>query len=311
MFITKKKLQRELQALNNNFKLSLDALKENNTVQNFLQAAVLSRMNQANTDNILKDIKLAEFKVFSQWKDDGIIQFLVDYLDIDSKTFVEFGVENYTEANTRFLLMNNNWTGLIMDGSESNIQSAKEHEIYWKYNLTALTAFITKENINTLIKDQGFEGELGLLHIDIDGNEYWVWDAITVVSPVVVIVEYNSVFGPDKSWTIPYKTDFYRGDGHYSGLYFGVSVSALCDLAEKKGYTFIGCNSNGNNAYFVRNDKIKGLQPVSASEGYVLSQFREGRDQQGNLTYINGTDRLKEIKGLEVFNTRTQKIEII
>lgn len=311
MFITKSKLQRELNSLNDNFSRSLNALKENNGVQSFLQAAILSRLNQANTENILKDIKLAEFKVFSQWKDDGIIQFLVDYLDIDSKTFVEFGVETYIEANTRFLLMNNNWAGLIMDGTESNIESAKEHEIYWKYNLTAITAFITKENINDLIKQNGFEGDLGLLHIDIDGNEYWVWDAITVVSPVIVIVEYNSVFGADKSWTIPYKANFYRGDAHYSGLYFGVSVLSLCDLAEKKGYTFIGCNSNGNNAYFVRNDKIKGLQPVNAAEGYVLSQFREGRDKQGNLTYINGSDRLKEIKGLEVFNTRTEKIEII
>ena len=177
--------------------------------------------------------------------------------------------------------------------------------------MAALTAFITSENINNLIEQQGFKDEVGLLHIDIDGNDYWVWKAITVISPVIVIVEYNSVFGRDNTWTTPYKTDFYRTDAHYSNLYFGSSLLSLCDLAKEKGYTFVGCNSNGNNAYFIRNDKIKELQPINSKDGYVLSQFRESRDKEGNLTYVNGDNRLKEIKGMEIFNTRTNKIETI
>ncbi|MBB6270753.1 hypothetical protein HDF26_001180 [Pedobacter cryoconitis] len=307
MFITKKKIQKEFQSING----VLHSLKENNTAQLFLQANILSRLNQNNTIHILKNIHLAEFKVYSQWKDDGIIQFLVDYLDIESKTFIEFGVSDYAEANTRYLLMNNNWTGLIMDGSEDNMKSVQREEIYWRYHLTALKAFITTDNINGLIEQNGFKDELGLLHIDIDGNDYWVWKAITVVNPVIVIVEYNSIFGKDKAWTIPYKADFDRNEAHYSNLYFGTSLCSIYDLAKEKGYSFIGCNSNGNNAYFVRNDKIKDLETKDINEGYVLSKFREGRDKNDKLTYLNGDDRLKEIKGMEVFNTRTNKIETI
>jgi hypothetical protein len=307
MFKKNKEILRKLDSLTVEF----DTFKEEAYTQSILMADILSKHNLANTDNILNNIQLAEFKVFSQWKDDGIIQFLVGYLDIENTTFIEFGVQNYTESNTRFLLINNNWTGLILDGTESNIQDVHQQEIYWKYNLLAVNAFITADNINGLISQHGFSGEVGLLHIDIDGNDYWIWKEISVISPVIVIIEYNSVFGRDNSWTIPYKADFYRTDAHHSNLYFGSSLQSLCDLSKEKGYTFIGCNSNGNNAYFVRNDKIKGLKPLSAEEGYVQSQFRESRDEQGRLTYISGDDRLNAISGMDIFNTKTKNIEVI
>lgn len=307
MFNSNKRITKKLNSVIN----ELNSLHTKGNLAKMLQASILSQFNISNTANILNNIQLAEFKVFSQWKDDGIIQFLVDYLTPDNKTFIEFGVENYTESNTRFLLMNNNWTGLILDGTEGNIKDVQQQEIYWQYNLTAATAFITAENINDLIEQHGFSGETGLLHIDIDGNDYWVWKAISVISPIIVIVEYNSVFGEKNSWTIPYKPDFNRTDAHYSNLYFGSSLLSLYDLAKEKGYTFIGSNSNGNNAYFIRNDKMQGLKPTTVKEGYVRSQFRESRDRNGNLNYLSGEYRLKEINGMEVYNTRTKNLEKI
>jgi hypothetical protein len=307
VFIKRKKLERELQSLNQ----KVSFLKQENSSLKILQGQILARLNKANTEQIIENIHLSEFKVFSQWGDDGIIQFLVDYLDIEHKTFIEFGVEDYTEANTRFLMLNNNWTGLIMDGSTDNINKVKNEEIYWQYQFKALPEFITAENINTLITQNGFEGETGLLHIDIDGNDYWVWDAITCISPVIVIVEFNSVFGKDNAWTIPYQPSFNRTAAHYSNLYWGASLSAFCDLAEQKGYYFIGANSNGVNAYFVRKDKIKGLKPLDAASGYVQSTFRDSRDKEGKLTHLTGDDRLKAIKGLEVYNTRAHQTEKI
>ena len=217
-------------------------------------------INRSQTSDIIDNLHLSEFKVFSQFGDDGIIQFLIDYLKIENKTFIEFGVENYKEANTRFLLINNNWKGLIMDGSEKNMNQVQQEDIYWRYDINALAAFITKDNINSLIINNGFEGEIGLLHIDIDGNDYWIWKEINCIQPIIVIVEYNSIFGCENSWSIPYDKDFYRTNYHYSNLYYGASLLSLCDLAEEKGYYFIGCNSNGNNAYFVRKDKISGLR---------------------------------------------------
>jgi len=263
--------------------------------------------------NYQLDLPIAnyEFKVFSQWGDDGIIQYLINRIDVPDKTFIEFGVENYTEANTVFLLLNNNWRGLIMDGSKSNIEQVKNSELNWKYDLQAREVFITAENINSLVADSGFGKDVGILSIDIDGNDYWIWNAITVINPVIVIAEFNSIFGPDKPWTIPYKPDFTRNDAHFSNLYFGSSLLSLCDLAEKKGYYFIGCNSSGNNAYFVRKDKIGSIKPLTAEEGYVNSMFKESRNEDGYLSYLSGSARLALLKGMPVFNTRTLQTEVI
>jgi hypothetical protein len=270
-----------------------------------LNGQILTRLNATRKDSIINNIQNAEFKIFSQFGDDGIIQFLIDYLKIETKTFIEFGVADYTESNTRYLLINNNWGGLVMDGSLKNVEFIKRDYIYWKYDLTALHAFVTKKNINSLIEGSGFGGEIGLLHIDIDGNDYWLWKEINGISPIVVVVEYNSVFGNEQPWTIPYQEDFYRTSAHYSNLYYGTSLLSLCDLAEEKGYFFIGCNSNGNNAYFVRKDRINGLRQLNIKEGYVESKFRESRDSKGNLTFLSRDARLQQIKGLEVYNTRT------
>lgn len=256
-------------------------------------------------------IQDAEFKVFSQWGDDGIIQYLIDYLNIENKVFVEFGVEDYQEANTRFLLINNNWSGLVMDGSEINITKIKKDEIYWRHDLKAKSAFVTAENINQLIEEEGIKGQIGLLHIDIDGNDYWVWKALSVIDPVIVIVEYNSLFGKDRAITIPYDQEFQRTKTHYSNLYAGASLLAICDLAHHKGYSFIGCNSAGNNAYFVKNEFIKALNPISPEEGFVESKFRESRDENGKLTYLGGPERIEAIKGIKVFNTRSKELELL
>ena len=151
--------------------------------------------NEIRKAGLLENLLDAEFKVFSQWGDDGIIQYLVNQLDIPVKNFIEFGVEDYTEANTRFLLLNNNWSGLVMDCSEENVAYIKNDDIYWKHDLTAICAFVTAENINKTISEAGFTGEIGLLHIDVDGNDYWIWKAIDIVSPIIAIIEYNSLFG--------------------------------------------------------------------------------------------------------------------
>ena len=255
----------------------------------------------------LRDV---EFKVFSQWGDDGIIQWLINNLEIPDKTFIEFGVEDYRESNTRFLMMNDNWSGFVMDGSRDNVLKIQNSEYYWKYALDAKAVFIDCDNINNLISSQGFHEEVGLLHIDIDGNDYWIWKAINVIIPSIVIMEYNSVFGLDRSITIPYGKNFYRTKAHYSNLYFGASLKILHHLASQKDYAFIGCNSAGNNAYFVRRDKLNNIvKEISLEEGYVLSKARESRDKNGKLTYVAGKNRLEVIKGMPVYNVVTDKME--
>jgi hypothetical protein len=266
--------------------------------------------NQVKSQGVYKNIHDAEFKVFSQFGDDGIIQYLINNIEIDSEsqTFVEFGCENYIEANTRFLLINNNWRGLVIDASETNIKSIKQDAIYWKHALIAIHSFITRDNINQIISSQGFSGELGILSIDIDGNDYWIWECINVVNPILAIVEYNSILGDEYAITVPYDPDFRRTKAHASNLFFGSSLKALYHLAESKGYFFVGSNSAGNNAYFVRKDKIGKINPVTVEEGYVESRFRDSVDSNGQFSYISGKQRLKVIDDLTVYDIEKKRL---
>ena len=245
------------------------------------------------------DLHANEFRVFSQWGEDGILQFLINNVDIKNRIFIEFGVQDYLESNTRFLLINNNWTGLVIDGNKRDILRIKKDPIYWQYNLKAVNEFITKDNINQIIQDNGIIGEIGILSIDIDGVDYWVWEAIECISPVIVIVEYNSRFGPKKAVTVPYEENFARKSAHFSMIYYGASLNAFCKLATKRGYVFVGCNSAGNNAFFVLSSlKSDVVQELLPEDGFVSAQFRESRDSAGNLAYQTRDEELKTLSGL-------------
>ena len=261
-------------------------------------------VKEVSSTRAYRSIQEAEFKVFSQFGDDGIIQYLITQTCIPptQRKFIEFGVENYKESNTRFLLMNNNWSGLIFDASVENIHSIQNDSIYWKYDLTAVQCFIDRSNINDLIAASGFAGDIGILSIDVDGNDYWIWETIEVVNPVIVIIEYNSVFGATRSVAVPYDPLFNCNRAHYSNLFWGSSLKALCQLGERKGYAFIGADSHGNNAYFVARNKLGNLKELSVADGYVCSKFRESRDETGGLTYVSGPRRLQLIEHLQVFD---------
>jgi hypothetical protein len=259
--------------------------------------------------NRVEKLADAEFKVFSQFGDDGIIEYLVSTLNIENHRFIEFGVESYMESNTRFLLQNRNWSGLIMDGSEDNISWIRRQDYYWRHDLTAVCAFIDAGNINQLIAENGFAGPIGLLSVDIDGNDYWVWRAITAVDPIIVVSEYNSTFGDSQPVTIPYSPDFQRTKAHHSNLYWGSSLAALCSLAKEKGYSFVGCNSAGNNAYFVRNSHmVAPLKALTPQEGFVASKFRESRAEDGTLTFASKGQRREIIADMQVFDISNLKM---
>jgi hypothetical protein len=240
--------------------------------------------------NFLSEV---EFRIFSQWGEDGIIQYLLSKIEIPRKIFIEFGVEDYRESNTRFLLMSNKWTGLIMDGNISNVTAIQHSNLYWRHTFSAKHAFVTRENINPLLLESDIEG-------DLDGNDYWVWEKIDVISPRIVICEYNSLWGVKHAVTTPYSSDFQRSKAHYSNLYFGASLQALCLLGRKKGYTFVGCCSAGNNAFFVRNDVA--LPFLNLKAEFIASCARESRDEQGNLTYLKRDDQLRLLSSLPLWN---------
>lgn len=144
-----------------------------------------------NASKASTDIRDYEFKVFSQSGEDGIIQHLTRSLNIEHQSFIEFGVDEMRESNCRFLMMKDNWRGFVMDGSEEAIREASSTYYYWKHDIVAISAFVTRENINELLGRSGFGADVGILSIDIDGNDYYILDAINAVQPRILICEYN------------------------------------------------------------------------------------------------------------------------
>lgn len=260
----------------------------------------LGRIESALQTRQIVDIRQTEFKVFSQWGEDGIVDYLTRSVPILNRCFVEFGVENYTEANTLFLLKHRGWSGLVIDGSRENIKSIQEGRVFWKYDLRAECSFITPQNINTVISGNRIVGDIGLLSIDIDGNDYWVWEAIACITPRIVICEYNSLFGPTASISIPFQANFQRSRAHYSNMYYGASISALTYLAGMRGYSLVAGNSAGNNVFFVRNDCLGPLQRMCPAEAYVAAAFREARGADGEVQFLSFEERQREIADLPV-----------
>jgi hypothetical protein len=252
-----------------------------------------------------------EFRIFSQNGEDGIIQWLVRNIHIENKVFIEFGVENYAESNTRFLMLNDNWSGFVMDGSEKNMRSLQERPWFWKYSLQCKAAFVTRENINGLLGETGFEN-IGILSVDIDGNDAHVLDALDLsrLNPSIIIVEYNALFGRERPVTVPYRADFLRVRAHYSCLFFGASLPALTHIAAKKGYELVGCDSSGSNAFFVRKDLLNDkVCRQTVDDAYMESKCRQSRGLDGKMDFMDGENRLAAIRGLAVLNVVTGGLE--
>ena len=259
----------------------------------------------------LPNINDYEFKIFSQWGDDGLIQYLIKHIKIENEIFIEFGVGDFAESNSRFLMMNNNWKGFVMDGSERNMNRLKSKIWYWKYSLKQKAVFITKENINQLLSETRFKN-IGLLHIDLDGNDAHIFQELDLkeLNPSILIMEYNAVFGKERPISVPYDKDFSRTQKHYSNLYFGASLPAFTHIANNKGYGLVCCNLAGNNAYFVRKDLLNSvIKEKTVEEAFVLSKFREGRNKDYTLSFLDGEERYEAIKGMDVINIVTNEIE--
>jgi hypothetical protein len=267
-----------------------------------IQGKSLALLNQQRDDQ--DPLSAYEFQVFSQFGEDGILQHLIQETGIDDneKTFVEFGVQDYQESNSRFLLQGHHWQGLIIDGSEAWMESVKTSSLYWRYNLKAIAAWIDRENINDLILSSGLQGTIGFLSIDIDGNDYWVWERISCIQPIIIACEWNSTFGKEHALSIPYDPGFNRAAAHYSHQYWGASIAALHHLAERKGYALIGTNQAGNNLFFVDKNRLGRLKARRPEDVWVEAQFSDTRDKSGNLTFLRGDKRRQLIQDLPLIN---------
>ncbi len=235
----------------------------------------------------LPPITDAGFRVFSQFEEDGKLLYLFAALGMDCKRFVEIGADDGVNSNSANLYFNFGWHGLFVDANPKSI--ARGQKFYakyphpWFYTPDFVEAMVSPENINQILTDAGYSGEVGLLSIDIDGHDYWVWDAMDVISPQVVIIETHNEFGKENI-VVPYDPDYVYPGKH--PIYHGASPVAMTKLAHQKGYRLVGANELGFNFIYLRDDLLVDLVPevsvesvlqhVSQAEGQA--QFEEIRD---------------------------------
>jgi len=188
------------------------------------------------------------------------------------------------------------------------VERIKRDRVYWLHNLKVECAFVDCDTINQILKRNGISGDIGLLSIDIDGNDYWVWKAIDIVQPRIVICEYNSTFGWHTKVTVPYDATFVRSQAHFSHLYYGASIAALDQLAKDKGYALVGSNQAGNNLFFVRSDLVDGLPTFTPEQAYRKAQFREARNVSGQLMPLNFEQRVVQIADMHLYDIKTDRL---
>jgi hypothetical protein len=214
-----------------------------------------------------KKLNRYEYNIYSQSGDDGILNEIFKRVKTTNKYFVEFGVSNGLENNTAALL-SAGWGGLWLEGSEKFVSQIEKNFAFpiKEGSLTVRNAFVTAENIQTHFAENHVPAEIDLLSIDIDGNDYWVWKAITKYSPRVVVIEVNPFWGPEMEWAMKYDaTHVWKRDYNY-----GTSMKAVELLGKQKGYSLVGGNLIGNNAFFVRNDLVgdKFAAPFTSENHY-------------------------------------------
>lgn len=211
-----------------------------------------------------------EFRAYSQNGEDGILLYLFSLLGTTNKIAVEICAGDGIQCNATNLILNHGWTALLVDGNEELVQKGRAffaaHPDTFSYPPTFVRAWVDRESINEVIARHGFSGEIDLLSIDLDGVDYWIWDAIDVVSPRVVVVETQCIWGADRAVTVPYARDFHSPLVEGFGIYGGASLPAFVKLGRNKGYRLVGTQALGFNAFFVREDLGAALLPeVSAS----------------------------------------------
>ncbi len=223
-------------------------------------------------------LKDTGFRVFSQFEEDGKLLFIFSVLGMENKTFVEIGADDGINSNSANLVFNFGWQGLFIDGNRKSIERGRKfygkYPHPWSYPPKFVCQLVKRENINQIIESAGFKGEIGLLSIDIDGNDYWIWDAIDVVQPQVVIIETHNEFGFEDI-VVPYDPDYFFPGKH--PVYHGASPVAMTKLARQKGYRLVGANELGFNFIFVRNGLADEYIPEVSVESVLLhSSVAEG-----------------------------------
>ncbi len=254
--------------------------------------------------NHISNLQDVDYKIFSQNGEDGIIDYLLNKIKVDKPKFVEVGVGDYLESNTRFVFERTSASGLIIDCMEGLEAQVKKNMKLWKGELFIHEEMIRSTSLNKILAKYNFSKNTDLFSLDIDGLDYWVVKNLPNNFSKIAILEYNAIFGDELEVSVPEIEMFDRKKYHHSYLCYGSSLKALINLMKNKNFYFIGTNLMRNNAFFISNDfpKDKYFPNLRTYDlrYYTNSNVSESRDTQGKLNYLKGNDKLKSILDCEV-----------
>ena len=230
------------------------------------------------------------YSVYSQFDEDGLIQYLISKVNVKRDHFVEIGIEDYRQSNTRYLLEKSNWTGTIMDCAEGATTFLDTLDLRTSHTVDFVQTLVTVDNINSLLAK---EGDIGLFSLDIDSMDYFVFEKLEA-RPTIIILEYMATYGPEADVSVPFMDNFDRFKHHYSGLCVGASLTAMTRLATEMGYSLVGC-SDGHNAFYVLNEALNGLPVVTPSEAISRCRYRDSRGPNFEFTYVSGIEERRKV----------------
>ena len=210
------------------------------------------------------------YQVNSQNGEDGVIQEIFRRIGISSRVFAEVGVGDGTQNNTAFLL-SQGWKGFWIDASDAFLRTISGRKDLIPDCLISCVSFVDKENIAGIFSRLGVPRDFDLMSLDIDQNTFYIWEALGKFKPRVVVVEYNASIPPDIDWKVQYVANRVW-DGTQN---FGASLKAFEKLGRQLGYSLVGCDFNGVNAFFVRDDLIadKFADPFTAENHYEPPRY--------------------------------------
>lgn len=215
------------------------------------------------------DLSTKEKNEYSQQGEDGIIATILEEIGVTNRTAVEFGALDGLTDNT-FALKMANWRVFQINGDK---RTANIHQ-----------AWLTAENCNDVFGHLGVPKEFDVMSVDIDFNDYYVWQALEY-RPRLVVMEYNASIPPDESRVVKYEPHRIWDGSNY----FGASLLALTNLNKRKGYSLVYCEKGGVNCFFVRDDCLTpNLKVLSVEEAYQTPKYggNNGGHAQSSETMI-------------------------
>ena len=273
-----------------------------------------SRLSQANMHTIewLWD---AEYSVYSQLVEDGILDYICSALGIDRPHYLDFGAGDVCLSNGRWLLQSRGGAGVFVDARDDLSRTLSESELGVYTDSTSIQSFLDYENSPSILEEakKRLEGVIDIFSLDLDGQDYWVLNSLLKLNAKIIVLEYQAHLGPSLAITVPQSKVFDRTSAHFSWIYYGASLGAFTHLLADRGYVLIGSNRQRTNAFFVQKDLVSSSPlseiKVPTLESLCDSRGGESRNSSGELVGVQGLGRRELISDTSWTDVKTGKTQ--